>query len=202
MKKIFCLSLLFLFVLSRIAVASVEHEVAEKKAHTSISKALEVMSDKELTKEQKQSKVIEITNTIFDFPLMAKLSLGKENWGKFNPDQRAEFTSSFVEQIQYLYTSKLEMFSDEEVIYEPAIIVGEKKMRIPTSVLSKGNKFSVIYKMGKSKNGWKVYDVTIEGVSIVHTYRAQYNNVLKNSTVDDLLEKMKKINIENKNKML
>ncbi|MGR3317338.1 MAG: MlaC/ttg2D family ABC transporter substrate-binding protein [Candidatus Anammoxibacter sp.] len=202
MKKIFCLSLLLLFVLSHIAVADVDHEVAEKQVKASVSKALEVLADKELTIEQKRSKVIEITNAIFNFPLMAKLSLGKEHWGEFNHEQRAEFSSSFVELIQYLYTSKLGMFSDEEVIYEPAIVVGEKKIQIPTAVMSKGNKFSVIYKMNKSKNGWKVYDVTIEGVSIVHTYRAQYNNVLKNSTIEDLLAKMKKINIENKHKTL
>ncbi|MGR3219189.1 MAG: MlaC/ttg2D family ABC transporter substrate-binding protein [Candidatus Anammoxibacter sp.] len=205
MKKFFCLlSLLLIFALSQIAIANVNvnHEVAEKEVKAAVSKALEVLSDKELTIEEKQVKVINITNAIFNFPLMAKLSLGKKHWMEFSPAQRAEFTSNFVELIQYLYTSKLGMFSNEKVIYEPAVVVSEKKIQIPTAVLSKGKKFMVVYKMSITEKGWKVYDVAIEGVSIVQTYRAQYRTVLKNSTVKELLTKMKEINIENKNKTL
>lgn len=202
MKKIFCLALLALFMLSQIAVAEVEHDEAVIKMETSVNKVLEVLSDKELTNEQKQLKVVAITDTIFDLKLMAKLSLGKKNWIQFGPKQKSEFTSYFVELIQHLYTSKLELFNDEKVVFKPAIILGKKKIEIPTAVVSKGQKFSVLYKLNKSKNGWLVYDVVIEGVSIVQTYRSQYNNVLETGTVENLLTKMKEMNIENKNRTL
>ena len=129
---------------------------------------------------------------------MAKLSLGKESWTKFNSDQRLEFTNNFVELIQYIYSSKLDMFSDETVIFDPIKAIGKNKVQAPTFLVSKGKKFTVIYSMMKSPEGWKIYDVKVEGVSIVHTYRSQYNHILSTGTPDDLLKIMKQKNVENK----
>ena len=82
MKRIFCL-LLLLFLLSQVAVAGVGSE-AEEKLKTSVDKVFTVLSDKELTMDQKKVKVVEITNSVFGYPLMAKLSLGKKHWSQFN----------------------------------------------------------------------------------------------------------------------
>ena len=197
MKRVLCL-LLFVFLLSQVAVADVETE-AEKKLKTSIGKVLTVLSDKELTLDEKKSKVIEITNTVFGFSLMAKLSLGKEHWSQFNSEQRAEFTSLFIKLFQDFYVDKLDLFSNEEVVFQPPIIANEKKVQIPTVLLSKGKKYSVLYKMAKTKNGWRIYDIAIEGVSIIHTYRSQYHHILEEGEIEDLLTKMREKKIENKN---
>ena len=101
---------------------------AEKILKTSVNGVLEVLSNDELTMDQKRAKVIEITNTVFSFSLMAKLSLGKENWVKFNSDERDEFTDNFIELIQHIYSSKLDMFSDETVIFDPIKVLGKKKL--------------------------------------------------------------------------
>jgi phospholipid transport system substrate-binding protein len=50
--------------------------------------------------------------------------------------------------------------------------------------------------MSKTKNGWRVYDVVIEGVSLIHTYRSQYNHILKSGEIEDLLTKMREKKIE------
>jgi len=197
MKRVLCL-LLFVFLLSQVAVADVETE-AEKKLKTSVDKVLTVLSDKELTLDEKKSKVIEITNTVFGFSLMAKLSLGKEHWSQFNSEQRAEFTSLFIKLFQDFYVDKLDLFSNEEVVFQPPIIANEKKVQIPTVLLSKGKKYSVLYKMAKTKNGWRIYDIAIEGVSIIHTYRSQYHHILEEGEIEDLLTKMREKKIENKN---
>jgi phospholipid transport system substrate-binding protein len=76
--------------------------------------------------------------------------------------------------------------------------VQEKKVQIPTILLSKGKKYSILYKMSNTKNGWKIYDVIIEGVSLIHTYRSQYNHILEKSGVEDLLTKMREQKKENK----
>jgi phospholipid transport system substrate-binding protein len=149
--------------------------------------------------DQKKSKVIEITHTVFGYPLMAKLSLGKKHWSQFSPEQRAEFTSLFIKLFQDFYVDKLDIFSNEEVIFQPPIIANERKVQIPTVLLSKGKKYSMLYKMSKTKNGWRIYDVAIEGVSLIHTYRSQYNHILENGEIEDLLTKMREKKIENKN---
>jgi phospholipid transport system substrate-binding protein len=194
MKRISCL-LLFFFLLSQVAVADVESE-AEEKLKTSIDKVFTVLSGKELTMDQKKIKVIEITNSVFGYPLMAKLSLGKEHWSQFNPEQRAEFTNLFIKLFQDFYIDKLDLFSNERVVFQPVIVTGKRKAQIPTVLLSKGKKYSMLYKMSKTKNGWRVYDVVIEGVSLIHTYRSQYNHILKSGEIEDLLTKMREKKIE------
>ena len=182
------------------AVAAVATE-AEKILKTSVGKVFTIMLDKEMTMDQKKSQVTEVTNAVFGFPLMAKLSIGKEHWSEFNAKQRLEFTSLFTELFQSFYLDKLDLFSDEEVIFQPATVVKEKKVQIPTTLLSKGKKYSILYKMSDTRDGWKIYDITIEGVSLIHTYRSQYSHILESGEVEDLLVKMrekKKENQENK----
>ena len=196
MKRVSCF-LLFFLLLSQVVVADVETE-AEKTLKLSIGKVFTVLLDKEMTMDQKKSKVIDITNTTFNYPLMAKLSLGKANWSEFNAKQRVEFTSLFAELFQRFYVDKLDLFSKEEVIFQPANAVQEKKVQIPTILLSKGKKYSILYKMSNTKDGWKVYDIIIEGVSLIHTYRSQYNHILGKGGVEDLLTKMREQKKENK----
>jgi phospholipid transport system substrate-binding protein len=147
--------------------------------------------------DQKKIKVVEITSSVFGYPLMAKLSLGKKHWSQFNSKQRAEFTSLFTGLFQDFYVNKLDLFSDEKIIFQPPIIVSKKKVQIPTVLLSKEKKYSMRYKMSKTKNGWRIYDIEIEGVSLIHTYRSQYNHVLENGKIEDLLTKMREKKIEN-----
>jgi phospholipid transport system substrate-binding protein len=177
-------------------VADVEPE-AEEKLKTSVDKVFTVLSDKELTMDQKKIKVVEITSSVFGYPLMAKLSLGKKHWSQFNSKQRAEFTSLFTGLFQDFYVNKLDLFSDEKIIFKPPIIVSKKKVQIPTVLLSKEKKYSMRYKMSKTKNGWRIYDIEIEGVSLIHTYRSQYNHILENGKIEDLLTKMREKKIEN-----
>jgi len=196
MKRSSCL-LLFFLLLSQVAVADVETE-AEKTLKSSVAKVFTVMLDVEMTMDQKKSKVTEITNTVFGFPLMAKLSIGKARWSEFNAEQRAEFTSLFTELFQRFYIDKLDLFSNEKVIFHPATVVQKKKVQIPTILLSKGKEYSILYKMFKTKDGWRIYDIVIEGVSLIHTHRSQYNHILESGEIEDLLTKMREKKKENK----
>jgi phospholipid transport system substrate-binding protein len=194
MKRIYYY-LLFFLLLSPVVVADVETE-AEKILKTSIGNVFTILLDKEMAMDQKKSKVIEISNTVFGYSLMAKLSVGKAHWSEFNAKQRVEFTNLFTESFQNFYIDKLDLFSNEEVIFQPANVVRKKKVQIPTILLSKGKKYSILYKMFNSKDGWKIYDITIEGVSLIHTYRSQYNHILQSGEVEDLLVKMREKNKE------
>ena len=196
MKRSSCL-LLFFLLLSQVAVADVETE-AEKTLKSSVAKVFTVMLDEEMTMDQKKSKVTEITNTVFGFPLMAKLSIGKARWSEFNAEQRVEFTSLFTELFQRFYIDKLDLFSNEKVIFHPATVVQKKKVQIPTILLSKGKEYSILYKMFKTKDGWRIYDIVIEGVSLIHTHRSQYNHILESGEIEDLLTKMREKKKENK----
>ncbi len=198
MRKIsYIYILLFLLLPFQIAVADVETE-AEKTLKAAVGQVFTILAKKDVSMDQKKREVVEITNTAFSFPLMAKLSIGKEHWSQFNEEQRGEFTSLFTGLFQKFYIDKLDLFSDEEVVFQPATVVKKKKVQVPTTLLSKGKKFSVLYKMANAKNGWKIYDITIEGVSLIHTYRSQYQHILEGGKVEDLLTKMREKKKENK----
>ena len=172
------------------AVAHVDTE-PEKKLKTSINKLFKVLSDQELSIDQKENKVVEISNSVFGFPLMAKLSLGKAHWSELNAKQRTEFVSLFTELFQNSYVDKLDSFSDEKVIFQPATVIQKKKARIQTVLISKGKKYSILYKMFRTENDWKIYDFEIEGVSMLQSYRSQYHLVLKRDKIEGLLTKMR-----------
>ena len=182
--------LLFILLLSPVAIADVDTE-AEKILKVSVNKTVSVLSDKELSLDQKKRELNEVANSVFGLPLMAKLSLGKKHWSNLNPKQREKFTSLFIELFHDFYSDKISLFRDEKVVFNSAIIENEKKVQIPTVLLSNGKKISVLYKMYKTKNGWKIYDIAFEGVSIIQTYRAQYHNILKSNKIEGLLTKMR-----------
>ena len=197
MKKIACLLLAFL-LFSHVVVADVEHE-AGKLLKRSVDKIFTVLSDKELTTDQKKSKVIEITNPVFSFSLMAKLSLGKVHWSQFNAKQKAEFIDLYTKLFQNFYIEKLDFFSNETVVFQPATTMGKKKIQIQSALISKGTQYSMLYKMFKTRDSWKIYDLEIEGVSLLRSYRSQYHHFLKKGGIEGLLAKMREIK-ENKKK--
>ncbi len=191
MKRIACL-LLVLLLFSQVAVAGVESE-AEKLLKSSVDQVFTVLTDKELSTDQKISKVIDITNPVFSYSLMAKLSLGKAHWSKFNAKQSAEFINLYTVLFQNFYIEKLDLFSDEKVVFQPATIVGKKKVHIQTALITKGTQYSILYKMFKARNGWKIYDLEIEGVGLLRSYRSQYHHFLKKGGIEGLLAKMREI---------
>jgi phospholipid transport system substrate-binding protein len=182
--------LFFILLLSPVAIADVDTE-AEKILKVSVNKIVSVLSDKELSLDQKKRELNEITNSAFGLPLMAKLSLGKKHWSKLNSKQREEFTSLSIGKFRDFYSEKISLFREVKVIFDRPIIESEKKTQIPTSVLYNGKRVSILYKMFKTKNGWKIYDVEIEGVSLLKTYRSQYLHVLKKEKIEGLLTKMR-----------
>jgi phospholipid transport system substrate-binding protein len=194
MKNIFYV--LFFLLLSHVVIAGEELE-AEKVLKTSVNAVLTILSDEELELEQKKEKVIEITDQVFDLRVMAYLTV-KEYWPKFSSEQKKEFTSIFIKAFQDFYVDKIDLFSDEKVEFLPPTLANEKQVKIPTVLLSKNKKYSILYMMLKTKDGWKICDVSIEGVSILHTDRQQFQHILASGKVEDLITKMRE-KMENEN---
>jgi phospholipid transport system substrate-binding protein len=126
---------------------------------------------------------------IFDFPLMAKLSLGKKHWPKLTLPQREKFTGLFIEKLRTSYREKIALYTNEEVLFKPAV-KKRSMIYIPMELKSEGQKIAVLHKLRKVDKRWKVYDVEIQGISILRTYRSQFNDILSKGTVEDLLSRL------------
>ena len=179
-----------LLLLSQVVTAD-DKSAAEKFIKSNLDAVFSVLQKKDLSRQAKNSEVEEIVTPMFDFELMGKLSLGKKYWPDLSPEQREKFTELFVERLRQSYLNKLTAYTDEKIIYESPVTV-KKKVHMPTLLISKGKKISMLYKLYSSSNSWKIYDVEIEGVSIIRSYRSQFNEILQKGTFDDLLQKMQK----------
>ena len=162
-----------------------------KMAKEKVNNIITYLRNTSLEKETRNKKIIDEVNTMFDFQLMARLSLGKK-WKKIKKKQRKEFVKVFVKRIQRSYLEKLDLYTDEEVIIGDAKQTKKKRAVLTTYLVSEDDKKEMIYKFRKhKKRGWLVYDVNILGVSFIQTYRSQFAGVLKNKTMDELIEDLK-----------
>jgi len=162
-----------------------------KMAKEKVNNIITYLRNTSLEKETRNKKIIDEVNTMFDFKLMARLSLGKK-WKKIKKKQRKEFVKVFVKRIQRSYLEKLDLYTDEEVIIGDAKQTKKKRAVLTTYLVSEDDKKEMIYKFRKhKKRGWVVYDVDILGVSFIQTYRSQFSGVLKNKSMDELIEDLK-----------
>jgi phospholipid transport system substrate-binding protein len=179
-----------LLILSLTAIAD-DKIAAEEFLKSRLDRVFEVLQKKDLEQQAKNKEVVDIVTPMFDFALMAKLSLGKKHWPGLTKEKQDRFTELFVKRLRQSYLNRLTTYTDEEIIYEPPVAV-KKKVHIPTHLISKGKKISMLYKFYKSNNDWKIYDIEIQGVSIIRSYRSQFNEILQRGTMEDLFEKMEK----------
>ena len=189
MKVLLCAG--FSLLLLSQAVTADDKSAAEEFIKSNLDAVFTVLQNKDLSQETRNSEVEKIVTPMFDFTLMGKLSLGKTYWPELSPDQRERFTELFVERLRRSYLNKLTAYTDEKIIYESPVAV-KKKVHMPTLLISKGKKISMLYKLYPTNNSWKIYDVEIEGVSIIRSYRSQFNEILQKGTFDELLQKMER----------
>ena len=161
------------------------HELLRVKWDAVIS----VLQNEEIDQEERVKKINKIVNSIFDFPLMAKLALGRKNWPKLTPPQREKFTRLFVEMLRTSYREKISLYTDENVLLKPAV-KNKSSVFIPMELKSKDKKVAILHKLRKVDKRWKVYDVEIQGISILLTYRSQFDDILSRGTVEELLSRM------------
>ena len=158
---------------------------------TTLDAVLAVLRNKALEPKVRDKQVSDIVTPVFDFPLTGQLSLGRKHWSKLTADQRKRFTDLFVQRLKDTYRDKLAQYTDEKVVLKPAVRK-EGKVQIPTDVVSKDKSFAIVYHFYQSNKVWKIYDVEIEGISMIRTYRSQFDEVLAKGTVDDLLRQLEK----------
>jgi len=183
-------TVLVLLLMSQVGWSD-DKNAAKELLMVKVEAALSVLQRKDLVQQEKNEQVVKIVEPIFDYNLMAKLTLGRKYWPGLSEKNREKFTDLFVARLKKSYIDKLSLYTDEKVVYDAPVQEGIK-IQIPTSVISKNHRIAMMYKLYKSSNGWKIYDISIEGVSLISTYRSQFYDILSKGTIDDLLLKLEK----------
>ena len=143
-----------------------------------------------------EEKVRVASEALFDFVELSKRSLG-QNWNRFSSEQRREFVPLYKSLLQNAYSGRITSYTDEKVVFGKEIALSEKTVEVQTTLMTKKADISINYRLIQNDDPWKVYDVVIEGVSLINNYRAQFREILGNNSPEALLEILrKKINKE------
>jgi phospholipid transport system substrate-binding protein len=158
-----------------------------------------VLQNKEMDQKLKKKIIDKIMSPIFDSELMAKLALGRTHWPKLTAPQQRRFTDLFAELLKSFYLEKTTLYKNEKALFKST----EQKIdtvQISMVLISNDEEAEILYKLRKMDKAdgrkineyWKIYDVEIEGISILLTYRSQFDDILRRGSVDDLLSQLEK----------
>jgi phospholipid transport system substrate-binding protein len=126
----------------------------------------------------------------FSFEDMARRSLGV-HWKDRTPQERQEFVMLFTDLLENSYAGKIEGYKGEKIVYGKETVDPPYAEVRTTIVTPQGQEYSVDYRLLKNPDRWRVYDVVIEGVSLVNNYRSQFAGILQKSSFDELSKKLR-----------
>jgi phospholipid transport system substrate-binding protein len=174
-------------------VMSAQGPMETAKLH--INKILEVLKDPALAgesgKQAKIEKISEITEEVFDFTELSKRSLGQA-WNQFSPEQQTEFVSLYKKLLKNTYADRIVSYNNEKIEFGKETPLSDTTTEIETTIGSKTGDVPINYRMKKNNDRWCVYDVVIEGVSLINNYRTQFRGILANNTPEGLIEVLRK----------
>ncbi|GJL61110.1 MAG: toluene tolerance protein [Nitrospirales bacterium] len=158
-----------------------------------IDRVLEVLQQKELQHDDKKSerltRLIEVIGQRFDYEEMGKRTISRE-WKDLNPQQQKEFVALFQRFLTKSYAGNVDSYSGEKVEYVKERTKGNFA-EVQTKVISPKSRVPIDYRLIKKTQEWRVYDVIIDGVSLMKNYRGQFARILKTSSFDGLLAKLR-----------
>ncbi len=159
-----------------------------------VDRVLKTLEDPSLKGEGKindrRAAVRKIANEIFDFSEIAKRSLAR-HWQPLSEAQRTEFVGLFADLLERSYISKIETYGGEKIQYTAEKVDGDFATVSTRIVTKNGTEVPIDYRMTKRADRWLVYDVSIEGVSLVSSYRTQFNKIIQTSSYNELVAKLR-----------
>lgn len=180
--------------LTSYAMASAEMTADELVRKTADDVLATIKKDKEIQAGSQQKIFALAEEKIlpnFDFDRVCRMVLGK-NWKTATPEQQANFQKEFRSLLLRTYATALTKYKDQVIEFKPMRAeAGAKNVSVKTQILQSGGQpITVDYSLVKVENGWKVYDIVIEGVSLVTNYRSQFSNEIRTNGLDSLNKKL------------
>jgi phospholipid transport system substrate-binding protein len=185
------LMLLVMLLLPLHALAGIPLDTIKANANG----VLDVLRDPKLKgeagKKVKEQRVEAAADKLFDYVELSKRTLGL-NWNKFTPEQRKEFVELYRTILKDAYVDKITGYTNEQVNFTKEVPLSETTIEVHSVVVAKSVETPIYYRVIKKENEWKVYDVVIEGVSLISNYRSQFREILGNNPPEKLLETLRK----------
>ena len=163
----------------------------KETVETGVNNIIGTLSDPAFKAKAKDAQIAQLGEAIeavFDFEELSRRTLGRE-WKKMNPEQQKEFVQLFKELLQGVYADRLLAYSDQKIIFDKETMLKKGRAEVQSFLqTSDGKKIPLFYRLSDKSGSWKVYDVIIEGVSMVKNYRTQFRKILSKDSPEKLLE--------------
>jgi len=132
-----------------------------------------------------------IAGALFDFGEISRRALGR-HWSGRSAEEQTEFVALFTDLLERAYVGKIEAYSGEQIVYTGELVDGDYatvRSRIQTK---RSTDIALDYRLHRTDGRWKVYDVLIDGVSFVSTYRSEFNRIIQLNSWDELMDRLRK----------
>jgi len=185
----------FILLMTIVSVSLVWAQTPGQIVVQTINDGLKILNNPSLQSLEKmperRQKLWEAVKAVFSFEETAKRALGR-HWNERTIDEKREFIEIFKSILKNIYLEKSDSYAQENIIYLNERVKGNRSKIYTNFISNDGKKFAVDFSMKIIDNEWKIYDIIIEGVSIVGNYRSQFNSILSKSSFAQLMEKLKK----------
>ena len=166
-------------------------ETPKETVESGVNKLIATLGDQTFKAKNKDEQIAQISediSAIFDFKELSRRTLGRE-WKKMKPEQQKEFVQLFKQLLQGVYADRLLAYSDQKIIFGKETMLKKGRAEVQSFLqTSDGKKIPLFYRLTDKSGSWKVYDVIIEGVSMVKNYRTQFRQILSKGSTDKLLK--------------
>jgi len=160
-----------------------------------VNKVLEVLRDPKLKAESaksiKRERLRSIYSQMFDELELSRRVLAR-HWNDLNPGQRQEFVQLFHQVLEKAYIDKILAYTNEKIAFDKESMLSNNQAEVQTRIITSSKEVPINYRVLVKDGAWKVYDVTIENVSLVQNYRTQFNDILARKSPENLLESLRK----------
>lgn len=167
-----------------------------ERVRQTVDEVLRILDDQALRApertQERRSKLRQAVFQRFGFEEMAQRALGP-HWRSLKPEQRREFVALFSDLLERSYVGKIEGYGKgNKIVYVKETVDKDGYAAVQTQIVNSQNEaYDVEYRLLQRDGGWQVYDVVIEGVSLVNNYRTQFNKVILQESYDALVKKLK-----------
>lgn len=184
--SLFVCLLLLLLTIPQNASAAV---TASDEVRTTVDSVLSVLKEKNTSATERRTKIRDLVRSRFDFELMSQSTLGQQ-WRKASPEEKKTFIELYSQLLEATYVGRIEAYTNETVRYGDEKLRGGKAL-VETNIVTSTVEIPINYKMVQDKDGWKVYDVVIEGVSLIRNFRSSYGSIIDSEGFKGLFERMR-----------
>ena len=185
-----------LFMLMTQSLLAQKEEISERFLEKA-NAVVKVVQNKSLPSDARNDQIIKVIEPLFDFRLMAKLSLGKKRWRALSEEKKQEFTTLYVKRMKDSYSKKIDAYTDEKIVVRRSVKSKKNRVTLVTDLVGTNDNTEVVYKYYHpkkriaNKDEWLIYDAVISGVSIIKTDKSQFKEVLREQSIDVLMDKMR-----------